>query len=100
MPASLINYSVTVTGRQRSARSSATTGDRQRRPRAARRERRDVFLPAERGHGEVPVYDDARFTAGTSVEGPAIIDEVDTTIYVPPGTTAERDQFMNYVLTR
>ena len=33
-------------------------------------------------------------------EGPAIIDENDTTIYVPPGTTAERDEYSNYVLTR
>ena len=38
--------------------------------------------------------------AGTTVEGPAIIDAADTTIYVPPGTTAERDQYINYVLTR
>ena len=41
-----------------------------------------------------------RFTAGTAIEGPAIIDAADTTIYVPPGTTAERDEYMNYVLTR
>ena len=30
----------------------------------------------------------------------AIVDAVDTTIYVPRGTTAERDQYLNYVLTR
>ena len=29
-------------------------------------------------------YDDASFTVGTKVEGPAIVDAVDTTIYVPP----------------
>ena len=64
------------------------------------RERRTVFLPTERRHEEIPVYDDALFTPGTAIEGPAIIDAADTTIYVPPGTKAERDQYMNYVLTR
>jgi N-methylhydantoinase A len=69
-------------------------------PEEIERERRTVFLPAERRHEEIPVYDDALFTSGTSVEGPAIIDAADTTIYVPPGTKAERDEYMNYVLTR
>jgi N-methylhydantoinase A len=34
------------------------------------------------------------------VSGPAIIDAGDTTIYVPPATTASRDRYMNYVLTQ
>jgi N-methylhydantoinase A len=99
VPASLINYSVTVTGRQ----DRPSLGSVERNGGAAgdlTREMREVFLPGERRRESVPVIDDARFTAGTRVEGPAIIDAVDTTIYVPPGTTAERDEYMNYVLTR
>jgi N-methylhydantoinase A len=46
------------------------------------------------------VIDGATFTAGSTVEGPAIVDETDTTIYVPPGTRASRDEYGNYVLTR
>ena len=64
------------------------------------RETRNVFLPGERRWEEVPIIDDARFTVGAKIEGPAIIDAVDTTVYVPPGVTAERDKYMNYVLTR
>jgi N-methylhydantoinase A len=98
VPASLINYSVTVTGRQDTpdfglAARNGASGD-------LARERRRVFLPGEREWAEVPVIDDARFTVGAKVDGPAIVDAVDTTIYVPPGTTAERDEYMNYVLTR
>jgi N-methylhydantoinase A len=60
---------------------------------------RRVFLPSVREYQDVPIYDDARFTVGTMVAGPAIVDAIDTTIFVPPGSQAERDEFMNYVLT-
>jgi N-methylhydantoinase A len=98
VPASLINYSVTVTGKQDTpdfgvGLSNGGSGD-------LARERRRVFLPGERRWEDVPIIDDARFAIGARVEGPAIIDAVDTTVYVPPGTTAERDEYMNYVLTR
>jgi N-methylhydantoinase A len=99
VPASLINYSVTVTGRQdrpalgTAPRNGGASGD-------LVRETREVFLPTERRLETVPIIDDARFTVGAKVEGPAVIDAVDTTIYLPPGTTAERDEYMNYVLTR
>jgi N-methylhydantoinase A len=98
VPASLINYSVTVTGRQ--DRPALSGVGRNGAGAGLVRETREVFLPAERTRAEVPVIDDATFTAGARVEGPAIIDAVDTTIYVPAGTTAERDEYLNYVLTR
>lgn len=99
VPASLINYSVTVTGRQgrpdlAKAAAEADLGT------PAPRETRRVFLPGEREWAEVPIIGEEHFPVGMKVEGPAIIDENDTTIYVPPGTTAERDEYLNYVLTR
>jgi N-methylhydantoinase A len=99
VPASLINYSVTVTGRQNrpdlaKAAAEAETGA------AETRETRRVFLPGEREWAEIPIIDEQHFPVGITIEGPAIIDENDTTIYVPPGTTAERDEYQNYVLTR
>ncbi len=99
VPASMINYSVTVVGRQPRP-DMEQTPSAPAKPEDIERERRTVFLPTERRHEEIPVYDDALFTSGTSIEGPAIIDAADTTIYVPPGTKAERDEYMNYVLTR
>jgi N-methylhydantoinase A len=99
VPASLINYSVTVIGRgQRPTLNGA--GHANGASNSLVREEREVFLPAERRHERVPVIDDASFGVGVNVEGPAIIDEGDTTVYVPPGTTATRDEFRNFVLTR
>ncbi|MCW3010035.1 MAG: hydantoinase/oxoprolinase family protein [Solirubrobacterales bacterium] len=99
VPASLINYSVTVTGAQE--RPELSKASKNGGPAANLvRETREVFLPGERRREQVPIIDDSSFTVGARVEGPAIIDASDTTIYVPPGTTAERDEYMNYVLTR
>jgi N-methylhydantoinase A len=61
---------------------------------------RTIYLPSTRTHEMVGVYDGRRFTPGTSVTGPAIIDETDTTIFVPEGLRASRDRFLNYRLVQ
>jgi N-methylhydantoinase A len=99
VPVQLLNYTVTVTGRQHrpevaTVRSDSTSSGE------LRIGIRRVFLPSEREYSDVPIYDDERFTSGTTISGPAIVDATDTTIYVPPGSEATRDEFMNYVLTR
>lgn len=99
VPASLINYSVTVIGRGQRPTLNGV-GHANGASNSLVREEREVFLPAERRRERVPVIDDASFGVGVEVDGPAIIDEGDTTVYVPPGTTATRDEYRNYVLTR
>jgi N-methylhydantoinase A len=99
VPISLINYSVTVTGKAERAQLGVTVTSNGN-PEPAPRETRRVFLPAEREWAEVPIYAEEAFAPGQGVDGPAIIDESDTTIYVPPGNRIERDEYMNYVLTR
>jgi N-methylhydantoinase A/oxoprolinase/acetone carboxylase beta subunit len=46
------------------------------------------------------VYDGSRFVGGMHVDGPAIVDEHDTTLFVPPGWRCERDEWTNYRLER
>ncbi len=98
VPVQLLNYTVTVTGAQEH-REVEMAESAPVDPADILVSTREVFLPSEREHREVPIYDDSRFTAGTSVQGPAIIDAIDTTIYVPPGSEALRDEFLNYVMT-
>jgi N-methylhydantoinase A len=99
VPATMVNYTVTAIGRRErpalelAAQAAAAPAD-------IRIATRRVFLPTERRHEDVPVYADAGFRPGTSVDGPAIVDAVDTTIYVPPGSALRRDEHLNYVLTR
>ncbi len=99
VPTMLVNYSVTIIGRQPSPaleRTSLNGSD----PEDMVLAQRQVYVPSEGQWAELNIYDGGRCTPGSRVEGPAIIDETDTTIYVPPGTAAERDEYMNYVLHR
>jgi N-methylhydantoinase A len=98
--ASLVNYTVNVTGHLDRPPTAAGQSDAQATDSLVR-EHRTIFLPAERRAEEVPIIDDARVVVGApTVVGPAIIDAGDTTIYVPRGFGAERDSFGNCVLTR
>lgn len=99
VPELLLNTTVTVIGRQ--PRPSLNDEDpRPRKPEEIEMGRRSIYLPDVKSRQEVPIYDDAKFTVGSAIEGPAIVDATDTTIYVPAGTRAERDRYRNYVLTR
>ena len=45
-----------------------------------------------------PFYDRALLKAGDKVEGPAIIEQYDSTTVIPPGLAAEIDQFGNIII--
>jgi N-methylhydantoinase A len=96
VPAQLLTYTVTVTGalprppRPTPSPSASGSRDRCERP---------VFLPSSRRVEAVTVYDGASLGPGARIVGPAIVDESDTTIFVPASTVAERDELMNYRLT-
>jgi N-methylhydantoinase A len=98
VPEQLLNYTVTATGRQQRAPRATVVLD-PRPPDRIAVGSRVVFVPQSRDRQDVPIYADERFTAGSRISGPAIIDANDTTIFVPPATEAARDEFMNYVLT-
>jgi N-methylhydantoinase A len=60
--------------------------------------RRRVLMDGGVWRDEVPVYDGTGFLAGMRVDGPAIVDEHDTTILVPQGWSARRDEWRSCVL--
>ncbi|WP_131768734.1 hydantoinase/oxoprolinase family protein [Candidatus Protofrankia californiensis] len=60
---------------------------------------REIYLPSVNARRSAPIYDEARFTPGSRIVGPALVEAVDTTIYLPPGARAERDEHMNVVIT-
>jgi len=57
---------------------------------------RDVWFKAERC--KTDVYDRASFTAGSEFSGPAIVEQVDATVVVPPNTKATVDQYINILI--
>jgi len=60
---------------------------------------RRLFLPDEQEWADTPVYDADKLTPGTEFDGPGIVDCKDTTIYVPRGSTARRDEYDNFRVT-
>jgi N-methylhydantoinase A len=57
-----------------------------------------IFNPSGKGT-KTPVYDGARLGAGAKLAGPAIIEEVTTTIVIEPGWQVKLDASGSYVIT-
>ena len=60
---------------------------------------REVFIPSDREFRVTPVYDGDKMGYGHVLKGPAIIEQVNTTIFVPPGFEVECDAYGSYLLT-
>jgi N-methylhydantoinase A len=56
-------------------------------------ETRTVYFDGE--PADTPVYERSDLPAGATFEGPAVIDQLDTTTLVPPGVKAEVDEYLN-----
>ena len=65
---------------------------------AAPFERRAIRLDG-RAHAEAPVYRREALLAGHRVQGPAIIDQLDTTSLVFPDQSAEVDRYGNLIVS-
>jgi N-methylhydantoinase A len=48
---------------------------------------------------ESPVYRRADVSAGASFEGPAVLEQLDSTVLVPPGCRVEVDEWLNVRMT-
>ena len=61
---------------------------------------RPVHFGGEGGAVETPVYVRADLAAGARLQGPAIVDQLDSTTLVPPGWRAEVDEWLNIRMHR
>ncbi|MED4206639.1 hydantoinase/oxoprolinase family protein [Neobacillus mesonae] len=66
---------------------------------AAKKGTRKVFLNSSREYEDLPVYEVTKLLASNQIEGPAIIDGIDTTILMETGDLAEMDYLGNLVIT-
>jgi N-methylhydantoinase A len=67
-------------------------------PAAAMKKKRKVFLPLEKAFREIPVYDGHSLRFGNKVEGPAIIEQVNTTTFVSPEYSVLCDKYGSYTM--
>ena len=61
---------------------------------------RRVFIPSETAFVSVEVYDGDRMGFGHHLKGPAIIEQVNTTVFVPPEYELSCDPYGSYLLNR
>ncbi len=67
-------------------------------PSGAKKGRRRVYLPGEKEFAEVDVYDAFALEFGNEIDGPAILEQVNTTIFVTPEYRVIVDKYGSYVL--
>lgn len=61
----------------------------------ARKGARQAYFETAGGYVDTPVYDRERLLAGASFEGPAIVEEAESTVIVPPGSSVSIDKYQN-----
>lgn len=59
---------------------------------------RSVYFDEFEDFTDTPIYDRAKLGAGAEITGPAVIEQTDTTVLVPPEATATVDKFNNIVI--
>ena len=64
----------------------------------ARKGERDIYLPENEGFTEVPVYDRYVLDPGATFDGPAVVEERESTVVIGPDTEAEIDGARNLIV--
>jgi len=67
-------------------------------PSKAFKRNRGVYLPLKKAFEDVPVYDGHKLAFGNRVEGPAIIEQVNTTTFVTPEYNVLCDRYGSYTM--
>ncbi|MBI2880805.1 MAG: hydantoinase/oxoprolinase family protein [Candidatus Tectomicrobia bacterium] len=69
-------------------------------PEGAKKPPRPVYFPIWEERRECDIYDRDRLGPGARIPGPAVVEEKESTVVVPPGWDARTDEFSNLVLQR
>jgi N-methylhydantoinase A len=62
------------------------------------KERREVYFAEAGGYVDCPIYDRYSLGRGATLDGPAVVEEFDSTCVVHPGYAAQVDEFGNLLL--
>ncbi|MFZ7101556.1 MAG: hydantoinase/oxoprolinase family protein [Peptococcaceae bacterium] len=62
-------------------------------------ETRGVYFEETKGYVESVIYDKDKLSPGVRLQGPAVIEQMDSTTVIPPGYTAKIDQYFNILIT-
>ncbi|MGO9056719.1 MAG: hydantoinase/oxoprolinase family protein [Candidatus Binataceae bacterium] len=98
-PSQIVNFRIRAVGmvpKLQLLKAPAGNGN----PERALKKLRKAYFPEAGGFVETPVYDRASLENGDRVEGPAIIEEPDSTTICPPGYSTKVDPFLSLLISR
>ncbi len=96
-PVEIVNLRVTATGQVDKLELPEIAATRQGERPAAARTRQVAFSGL--GWIECPVHERSALLAGHTLPGPAIVDQLDTTVVIFPGQVAHVDRYGNLIVT-
>ncbi|MEE9501594.1 MAG: hypothetical protein V3V48_05930, partial [Candidatus Aminicenantaceae bacterium] len=96
-PIELINLRLLSVGRTVKPQFKQEMYDRKD-PKKALKKKRKAYLPLEEQYAGVPVYDGHKLRYGNKVEGPALIEQVNTTTFVTPEYNVLCDRYGSYTM--
>jgi N-methylhydantoinase A len=96
-PVEFVTLRLTATGRIARPRLREL-GNRGGDATKARKAVRSVYFAERGGYVDCPIYDRYRLGAGGVIEGPGIVEELDSTTVIHPGYRAEVDRYGNLIL--
>jgi len=96
-PIELINLRLTSTGKTIKPKFKKEEYDKLDFSKALKKKRK-VYLPLKGAFEEVPVYDGHKLRYGNKVEGPAVIEQVNTTTFVTPEYNILSDKYGSYTM--
>lgn len=67
-------------------------------PSRAHKRQRQVYLPDRLAFSDIPVFDGGKLRYGNRIEGPAIIEQVNTTTFVTPEYSCTVDSYGSFIL--
>ena len=67
-------------------------------PSRAHKKQRSVYLPLQKTFQEVPVFDGLALQFGNRIQGPAIVEQVNTTTFVAPEFNVLTDRFGSFTM--
>jgi N-methylhydantoinase A len=96
-PIELINLRLTSTGKTTKPKLKKEEYD-ELNPSKALKKKRKVYLPLKGAFEEISVYDGHKLRYGNKVEGPAVIEQVNTTTFVTPEYNILCDKYGSYTM--
>jgi N-methylhydantoinase A len=91
-PVEIVNFRLIAVGRLR--RPAARPGEHQRGPTPRASEARPVWFLPEQAE-QTPIYHRAALRLGDAIDGPAVIEQLDSTTLLFPGDRAVVDPYLN-----